>query len=79
MHWFGTADFAPLLAGPSGSGYADSKLAMVMYAHELSTRLAHEHPTLDIRVLAVDPGFTASDIWRDWTSGPRKVIGLVWI
>ena len=77
MHWAGTAAFEPLLSGPCATGYSESKLAMVMHANELCVRVRQMYPDRDVRVFSVDPGFTASDIWRNFNRGPWALIDVV--
>ena len=68
MHWFGNASrFVDLVRKPSNpraymSYYADSKLAMAVFASELNRR------NFGLAV-AVNPGAVFSDIFRSWFFG----------
>lgn len=65
MHWFGNADrFVEIISTPPGRNsnnhYADSKLAMAIFASEISKR------NRNVQSVAVNPGGVATDIFRAW-------------
>jgi NAD(P)-dependent dehydrogenase (short-subunit alcohol dehydrogenase family) len=74
MHWFGNANrFMDLVRDPSSPRanvhyYADSKLAMAVFASELNRRFPES------LALAVNPGSVASDIFRHWLVG---ILGFI--
>ena len=73
MHWFGSpARFGDLLSARKPgvlNYYADSKLAMAVFAHELN-----RHERSGVTGIAVNPGSVNSDIFRTWYIG---IIGTI--
>ena len=73
MHRFASRDVTTALDGPGNPrGYADSKLAMLLFTRELRRRLAGTR----VVATAANPGFVASDIWRHFHAVPA--LGALW-
>ena len=55
--------------------YSASKLACLAMTRELQRRLDRQDPDNNVECVAADPGFVASDIWRNYNVVLLKIAG----
>ena len=77
--WFGSNKYHYFVKGPSKTkgNYSASKLACLAMTRELQRRLDRQDPDNNVECVAADPGFVASDIWRNYNVVWRMVAGLL--
>ena len=77
--WFGSNKYHYFVKGPSKTkgNYSASKLACLAMTRELQRRLDRQDPDNNVECVAADPGFVASDIWRNYNVVLRKIAGVL--
>ena len=77
--WFGSNKYHYFVKGPSKTkgNYSASKLACLAMTRELQRRLDRQDPDNNVECVAADPGFVASDIWRNYNVVWRKIAGVL--
>ena len=77
--WFGSNKYHYYYKGASKTkgNYGSSKLACLAMTVEMQRRLDAKYPKNKIMCVAADPGFVASDIWRDFNPVVRKIMGIL--
>jgi len=77
--WFGSNKYHYYYKGASKTkgNYGSSKLACLAMTVELQRRLDAAYPENNIICAAADPGFVASDIWRDFNPVLRAIAGIL--
>ena len=77
--WFGSNKYQYYYKGASKTkgNYGSSKLACLAMTVELQRRLDAAYPDNKIVCAAADPGFVASNIWRDYNPVLRKIMSIL--
>ena len=77
--WFASNKYQYYIKGASKTqgNYAASKLACLAMTYELQRRLDTKFPGNTVHCVAADPGFVASDIWRNYNVVFRKIAGML--
>ena len=77
--WFGSNKYHYYYKGASKTkgNYGSSKLACLAMTVEMQRRLDAKYPKNKIMCVAADPGFVASDIWRDFNPVVRKIMAIL--
>ena len=77
--WFASNKYHFFVKGASKTkgNYAASKLACLAATMEAQRRLDVAYPDNDVRFVAADPGFVASDVWRNYNVVFRTVAGAL--
>ena len=77
--WFGSNKYHYYYKGASKTkgNYGSSKLACLAMTVEMQRRIDAAYPNNNVKCVAADPGFVASDIWRDFNPILRKIMGVL--
>lgn len=77
--WFASNKYQYYVKGESKTkgNYAASKLACLAMTMELQRKLDAKYPENKVYFTAADPGFVASDVWRNYNVVFRKVAGML--
>ena len=77
--WFGSNKYHYYYKGASKTkgNYGSSKLACLAMTVEMQRRIDAAYPNNNVSCVAADPGFVASDIWRDFNPVVRKIMGVL--
>jgi len=77
--WFGSNKYHYYYKGASKTkgNYGSSKLACLAMTVEMQRRIDAAYPNNNVKCVAADPGFVASDIWRDFNPIVRKIMGVL--
>ena len=77
--WFASNKYQFYVKGESKTkgNYAASKLACLAMTMELQRKLDAKFPDNKVYFTAADPGFVASDIWRNYNVVFRKIAGML--
>jgi retinol dehydrogenase 12 len=77
--WFASNKYHFFVKGKSKTkgNYSTSKLACLAMTRELQRRLDEQNPDNNVECVAADPGFVASDIWRDYNVIWRKIAQML--
>ena len=77
--WFASNKYQYYVKGPSKTkgNYAASKLACLSTTIEMQRRLDARFPDNKVHFVAADPGFVASDVWRNYNVVFRTIAGAL--
>jgi NAD(P)-dependent dehydrogenase (short-subunit alcohol dehydrogenase family) len=73
--WFASDKYQYFVKGASKTkgNYATSKLACLAFTSTAQSKVDSKYPSNTIRFVAADPGFVASDVWRNSNAAFRTV------
>ena len=77
--WFASNKYQFYVKGASKTkgNYAASKLACLAATIEMQRRLDAKFPNNSVHFVAADPGFVASDVWRNYNVVFRTIAGAL--
>jgi retinol dehydrogenase-12 len=77
--WFASNKYQHFVKGASKTkgNYAASKLACLAFTITAQHKLDTQDPTNNVKFVAADPGFVASDVWRNYNFVARTVAGAL--
>jgi hypothetical protein len=77
--WFASNKYQHFVKGASKTkgNYAASKLACLAFTMDAQQRLDVAMPDNNVKFVAADPGFVASDVWRNYNVVFRTVAGAL--